>query len=576
MTFSAKKFYSMLMAGTFSMVVMVFLLMSDSIVAGIFIGEKAVAAINLITPIYSFTAFVGDAFSLGLPQLYNKAMGEFDADSADSYFGNGFTISILLGIVMFILLQLFSDADIAFYSPSEEIAQLIKPYFFWYRLVILIQPYSTLIIQMVFADGDELINGVANAVQMISNIILSIILGYFWGMAGIGIGTFIGTMLSIIIASMHFFRKGNSLHIKWTLSFRVLVEIVKYSLIDAGSYFFLAVYTAVMNRFVMAVFGERMLILVSVCVFVKEMQYVFDGIGEAFSPIISVYMGEENYEGVRRSYALSKKVSIIEGIIVTVLTMPAAILIVRVFGITDPEVAAYATNGFRIAALGLTAISLLYLITSYYLLRDKIMLGLGISALRDVVFSIILAVIGGLVFGIYGIFIGLAIAPFVAYAVSIAYVSLRYGKKNCPLILAEFEEKLVEAFYEIGINAEEIIGMQKEIEKFLEDNHLPAKAIARVKLLIEELYMLVYEKNNKESKDGKSGILGECLIKLKDDGVQIITKDDGVLFDISDDDIIANSVTSFAVSGYMDRMKDDKNHLTTMSYNRNCFLVKYS
>ena len=82
--------------------------------------------------------------------------------------------------------------------------------------------------------------------------------------------------------------------------------------------------------------------------------------------------------------------------------------------------------------------------------------------------------------------------------------------------------------------------------------------------------MLIYEKNSPEI------ILGECVISLTDEGILIITRDDGMLFDISEEDTMANSVASFVVSGYMVEMKDDKAHLTTMSYNRNSFLVKYS
>ena len=57
--------------------------------------------------------------------------------------------------------------------------------------------------------------------------------------------------------------------------------------------------------------------------------------------------------------------------------------------------------------------------------------------------------------------------------------------------------------------------------------------------------------------------------------LQIITKDDGVLFDLSSDDVIAGSITEFMVSGYMEKMKNNKMYLTTMSYNRNTFKVKF-
>ncbi len=570
MTFLNKKFYSMLFAGTLTMVVVTGLLMSDTFIAGIFIGEDAVAAINLITPAYSLAAFIGFIFSLGVSVLFSNAMGRFDKESADRYFGNGFCACLLSGTVLFVLLNFLADAYLGFYAPPAAVMALAGPYFFWYRLVILILPMATFINEMVFADGDETLSAVANITNVVGNIVISVILCRLIGIAGIGAASFIGTLLKLIISFTHLLKKGNSLHIKPALSLPVLGEIAKYSIIDAGSYLFLSIFVAAMNKFVMAVFGEDMLIIVSVCVFLKEAQLVFDGIGEAFSPLISIYLGEETYEGVRECYRLSEKTSIAEGLVMTVITVLAAPLIVRVFGISDPRTASYAVNGIRIMSLGLTFISLMYLITSYFLLRGKILLGLVICCMRDVAASVIFAVTGGLLFGIYGLFIGIAVSSAAAYLLLMGYLDLRYGREDTPLLLKEIEGNGITGFYELNVKPEDIICVQKEIEQLLKDNNVSEKTTVRVKLLIEDLYMLIYEKN------GSEGILGECVVKLLDEGVSIITRDDGVLFDISQDDVEATSVAAFTVSAYMEKMKENRRHLTTMSYNRNSFLVKYS
>ncbi len=52
--FCEKKFSSMLISGTFTKAVMYLMLLSDSIIAGYFIGESGVAGINAITPVTAF------------------------------------------------------------------------------------------------------------------------------------------------------------------------------------------------------------------------------------------------------------------------------------------------------------------------------------------------------------------------------------------------------------------------------------------------------------------------------------------------------------------------------------------
>ena len=102
------------------------------------------------------------------------------------------------------------------------------------------------------------------------------------------------------------------------------------------------------------------------------------------------------------------------------------------------------------------------------------------------------------------------------------------------------------------------------------ENGIDRKIVSKVKLLIEDLYMLIYEKNGAEN-----AVYAECTVIIRDTGVQLITKDDGVLFDLSSEDVVAGSIIEFMVSGYMEKLNDNKKYLTTMSYNRNTFKIKY-
>ena len=56
-TFLSKKFLSLLVSGTVYMIVVPILLLSDSVIAGLVLGETSVAGISLVTPAYSLAAF---------------------------------------------------------------------------------------------------------------------------------------------------------------------------------------------------------------------------------------------------------------------------------------------------------------------------------------------------------------------------------------------------------------------------------------------------------------------------------------------------------------------------------------
>ncbi len=568
-SFMSRKFYSILLGGTLTSVMVSVLLLSDTVIAGTVLGENAVVGISLVTPMYSLSAFFGYLFSLGLPILYSNAMGRFDKKSADRYFGFGLTVSVSIGVIMFVSLLFLGDRYLQSYQPSAAVFEQAKAYFFWYKLTILVMPLSDLMIEMLLADGDEKTCTVASLVRIVSNLLLSILLCRHLGIAGIGMGTFCGTILSLAICFSHFLQPGNSLVPNVFFSWSIIPEVVRYSTIDAGTYLFLAAFTAMMNRFVVSEFGSDHLILVSIILILKEGQLVFDGIGEAITPIMSIYLGEGLYDGVRRCWRLAEVTAVLEGLVMTLLVMISSFFLPQMLGIQDPALADCAIRGIRLMSLSLPFVSLLYLVTSYDLVIDRIWLGFFICAMRDLLQAMPLAMMLGRLFDENGMFTGVMLAPIFSYVVGMLFVRLRYGKENYPLMLADREKSVRAWLYDVKVEPEAIIDVQGRIARNLVENGVDDQTVGMVKLLVEELFVLVYEKNN-----GDPGVKGECGVIIEEDGVRLIMKDDGVLFDLSDENAEVVSFAVFAVSSYMTSMGKNKQNLTTMSFNRNTFLIR--
>ena len=567
-SFLDRKFFSLLVPGTLTMIVATLLSLSDSIIAGFTLGKNSVVAVSMVTPAFVLSVSLACFISIGVPILYTRALGEFEKEKADSYFSLGFTVSIFTGLILFLFYFLFGDFYLQSLQPSEEVYIQAKSYFFWYKFTILLYPLDALITEMILADGDEFLSVISNIVTFVGNIIFSIILAHFIGIAGIGMGAFIGTSLSLLTATLHLFRAGNSLKIGIYFSLKKFFTIIKYSAIDAGGYLFLSLFSFAMERFIVTAFGPELLILASIILFVKEFQLVFDGIGEAITPIINIYLGEESWPAVEKCYYLAKKTSFAEGILLTLLAIILSPLVIKIYAVSNPAIIDYAVNGSRIMALGLVHLSFLYLLTSYYLIIDKILLGFIISGMQNFFVVVPLSVLLGKIFGVYGMFAGIALAPALAYYLSLLYVRLRYGKENCPLMLADRKKSMQEAFFEFTVTPEMIIAVQKQAGDFLRHNGVSQKNVMKSELLIEELFMLIYEKNGK-----KNTICAECTVIVKDNTVRIITKDDGVLFNIADEDAGISSLRSFVVASFMETLKTQKRYLTTMSYNRNTFTL---
>lgn len=562
-----KKFFSMLFGGTLTMMVVALLLMSDQLIAGFTLGSTAVSGIMLVIPLYSFSAFFSSMISKGVPILYSKEMGKFNKDRADKVFGLGIFMSIFIGLTMFILMSIFGDAYLHSANPQVEILNVAKEYFYWMRFTMLVMPIQMFIGEMVYYDGDEFISNVANLVQGIGNIVFSIVLSYSIGVKGIGLASFLFNVISLIIFLFHFTKKNNSLRFNIFFSFDLLRDTMRYSIVDSSSYLFLSLFTAVFNFYVISHYGSKYLIIVSAITLSREFQLLFDGIGEALNPILSIYVGEHNMEGIKNIYTLAKKTSIVEGIIVTILIIVVAPFMPMVLGVTDAELVYWIVFGVRVTSVGAIFVSLLYLLSSYYLIINQIVIGLVACATRDVVFSISLILMLGGVWGIFGMFIGLLLAPILAYAFLMFCITFRYGRDDWPLLLSKVSGKNSYIF-NLTTNVEEIVNTQRNIDTLLKEHNVNKLTISRVALLVEELYIFIRKVN------GDKDILSECTIFIEPDGVQIISKDEGLSFDVGDENLSASSLSAYVVTSYLDQKELDNRHLTTMSLNRSSFFIK--
>lgn len=567
-TMMSKKYYSMLLGGTLAMMMSSLMVMSDSLIAGAFIGANAVAGVTLVTPLHSFAVFLGTLFSIGIPILYSKEMGRFQKKGADRVFGFGVLMTITVGILMFVGISFLGDLFLQSSSPGKEVLENAKHYLFWMRFSILVMPFQMLLSEIVNGDGDEFMSTTANVIQGVGNIVLSIVLSRFYGMWGIGLASFSFYIISMLILLIHFGRKRNSLHWNLYFSFDLLKQVVKYSMIDSSSFLYISILTATFNTFISAQFGPKFLILASVITLCREGQLLFDGIGEAVCPIFSVYVGEKNHKGLRASYSLAERTAIVEGIITTIGLIIVAPFIPRFLHVADLEMARLIVMGVRLTAIGSTFTSLLYLLTSYYLTIEQIKFGVIACAMRDVVFSVILGVTLGKIFGAVGMFVGLGVAPAVAFGLCMLILRLRYGKDDCPLLLSKVPGHKNTNNFEVLIEPKKINSLQQEVGSLLENNNVDTLTVKKVKLLIEELYMLIWEKNNEKV------VLGEMTIYLDPDQIRIISKDNGVLFDISEEDVNVTSITSFLVSYYMEKLGRNRKYLTTMSFNRSAFVIR--
>ena len=121
----------MFISGTFTKAVMYIMLLCDSIIAGYFIGETGVAAINAITPVTGIVTFFGDLVSTGVGIVFTREIGAMRKKRADEIYGQGLIISISIGLISALTIFLIQDT---YFSIGGIKGEMLEQALRYYRL----------------------------------------------------------------------------------------------------------------------------------------------------------------------------------------------------------------------------------------------------------------------------------------------------------------------------------------------------------------------------------------------------------------------------------------------------------
>ncbi len=560
----------MLFSATFTMAIVYLMLLCDNIIAGLFLGTDGVAAINLVAPLIGITTFLSLCISSGMSIMYGRAIGAADRKRADQIYSLGVIATAVIAVIIPLMLIVLKETYFRMSGAQGTILNLAREYYWLLPLDAFLTIICTYIEQAVFFDGDEQLETLSYVAQIGGNIVLSIFLAKWIGIRGIMLGTVIGNALALVILSLHYLKKSNTLRFIKYFSWKDLGECIKYSIVDAITYPLWGIMDFVLITYITRFYDEKYLVVLAVVFSLIELAVIFDGIGAAIEPLISVYFGEKNHLMVRRLVKTAVKSAVIEGIIATGIIIAFAPWFARLFGINSTDlIMRDAVIAIRIVAATFVFSALFMLGTSYFLYTDHILFSVFIIVLKDGMLCILLSILCSRLFGVKGLWLGFALAPVAGLLLSMLLLRLRVGKKNFPWLLGDMNKE-IEVFdrrLSPTVGAE----MAETIENLLLSHGYTQKTAIRAGLFAEEITGVLCERNMQKK---QNKVLVEYSTLFEKDNVCLIIRDSGTIFDITDPDLEIKGLSSFVLNALLNAQKD-KDYIPTTGYNRNIIRLRF-
>ena len=576
LSFGQRKFRSIFLASSLEMVIGVILSLSDSAITGNIVGLAGLAGLNIVMPLMTFSIFTGGVVASGCTIVYSRALGAFRKKEASEILGTAILTSLLLGIFLMLCAQIYLPAYFRLIGISGEIYACARAYLFFFSVCLMISPLKDLLGNLVLVDGGEKLGAAASIADSAGNIVFSIPLAFRMGMMGIGLGTLISNCLSILIMLIHVFRHRSSLHIGIFFSPGHFREILRNGVNSNTMFLYLAVLSLICNQIINSWFGQEYLPVLSVLYAMIELNVLLECAGEAISPLIGAYLGEQNTPAIRGLTGYAVKTNLKIALLLSALLLTGAPFIPHIFDLdSEPVLYEICVRGIRFYALSCIPMSFLALYDTYWICVGHQPFSMFSNFLKYFGMAAILTPLFCRLAGADGFWIGFGLAPLLALCVVWLLGRRIYGRDRFPLLLDDDPDV---ADFSLILEEKEIVRIRQEAKAFLDLRNVSESVINRTMLSIEDLFLLIRDKNPGEK------IYGECCLKAAGKSVTMVFWDSGDIDDLTASDqpdgltvsdLPDTDMRSHTVASLM-RYTKEKTYLKELGFNRTLLVISDS
>ncbi|MBR0061017.1 MAG: hypothetical protein IJP68_06005, partial [Selenomonadaceae bacterium] len=337
-TVISKRFKSVFVASFASMTISYVLMLTDNVVAGQFVGDEAVAAMTLVSPIMTLIFFLSYMVADGLAMMFSYAKGKSDQAKANELFSMGMICSVVTGAVVTLILVAFREKILSLWEISPELMSYAVDYYRGLMFVALPCILNIYFYTIYIAEGEENICVKASAAMFVVNFVLDILLGYKIGVLGIGIATVVGNLVSFLFHVPYLFAAKCQLRFVKYWNVKEFWQGIFYSWYHSIDTLCLALLPVIFSEYVIFKFGEHELIVVTVIVNMLTLLTAFyTGIVDCLQPMVCQYHAERALHSVRKTMHLGISATIGLTLILIVFAFIFAEFLPGMFGVASEE-----------------------------------------------------------------------------------------------------------------------------------------------------------------------------------------------------------------------------------------------
>ena len=399
-------------------------ILADSIMIGKGIGELAIAALNIILPLFNIFFGTGALFGIGGAVLFSVSMGNGDPDRAKRYFTLATLFTAAFALCYLVVGNVFLEPILTFLGATDLTWHYAYDYARWLMVGAPVFAFSMLLQSFVRNDKNPKLAMVAVIAGGVLNTFLDWLFIYPMqlGMTGAIVASVIGTGVTCLILCLHFFRKECNLRFSFKkLRSRYSKEIVQYGASSFLTELSGGVLIFVLNQQALLYAGELGVTVYSVLTNSAYIVNAFsNGIAQAAQPIIATNFGAKAQDRIDALKGIGLRTALIAGCTFAALGLLFPQAVVYIFVHPTEAILELAPMAVRIYFIGFIGAALNIFFTSYFQATLQPSKALTVCMLRGLILSALFAYTLPLVLDIIGIWASILLAEFITLGIAVA------------------------------------------------------------------------------------------------------------------------------------------------------------
>lgn len=424
-------FMRYLVPSVFATMVTSIYVLADTIIVGKGIGTIAVAALNIVLPLYNIFFGLGLLFGVGGSVLMSILRGEGDEKGSNAYFSTSLVaMCVVLALSLAFFTAFMEKIALVFGGTPETMPYIMDymPYIVWGMGLFFFSSYLQTFIRN---DGAPRLAMYAVVSGGVANIILDYVFVYNFnmGMAGAAIATVMGSGLTVVILLTHFFTKKNNLHfslkgVRPSFIKNIILNGFASFLIEVASGVTIFVFNIQLLKYagntgvsVYSIISNTAIVVVCLC----------KGINQAAQPLLSTNYGAGLYERTDKIRSLAVKVSIIICAVPVILGLVVPDFFTYIFINPDSAILSMSASAIRIYFVGFMMLGINMVFICYFQAILKNGYSMIICLMRGLILVVAFAYIFPLFMDVTGIWLAVPAAETITMLFGIYLI---YFKKS--------------------------------------------------------------------------------------------------------------------------------------------------